>query len=422
MSRSLSHRPAQLLEALSLEVAQPVQAKTERASSFAALWIADPPTWALGRLEAGVPRDVPLVAVSGERVVGSNLLARKAGVLPQESLSRARQLCPNLQAYEHDPPAMLAAWDAAIATAYSFTPWVEPSETGLLFCGGLTPQEAEQLALLSDARVGLAPSRSTAQLAALTAAEGQSRWVNGEAAFLARVPIRYLLGLGFAEEMVERLSLYGIEHLADIHRLSLTRKQLQAQFKQEGIRLYQIAHAELSTPVSRYQEPLEATRYWEFEEPVIEPFEYLPILHLLVAQAALELGSKVCWTVTVRIVYKNGHNTRRRVLGAATNNPKALLNVAELTFADAHHPGKEISALEATLGRIVLPPYQQLGLFGGAEKPQVHEAIERVDARFNGGVGQIKLIQNARFREQGWRYVPLGPSQQRQVGQGRRVK
>lgn len=104
------------------------------------------------RLE--IPPNTPVLAIQGERVVGSNPLAHKAGIRPDESLSRALQLCPEAQVYVHDFPAMLAVWDSAIATAYSFSPWVEPVHVGLLFVGGLNPGEVDELARGMNTRVG----------------------------------------------------------------------------------------------------------------------------------------------------------------------------------------------------------------------------------------------------------------------------
>jgi hypothetical protein len=234
--------------------------------------------------------------------------------------------------------------------------------------------------------------------------------------------VGYLLGLNFSQEMIERLHLFGVDHLADIHRLSLSQKQLEAQFKAEGKRLYQVAHGEFIQPIQRFKEPLIAHQRWEFEEAALEPFEFMPYLQLLTANAAIELGHKVCWTVMVGIKYKTQQRLQRRVMGAATNSPKALLNVAELTFWDAHIPATEIEALEVTLGRITLPSAQQQDLFGVFERPPVWDALERVDNRFNGSIGRVHLKLHSRFREESWQFVALGPSQQAQVGDGRRLR
>lgn len=432
MSRSTKSRSGQLTEALLSipEAAPPPVGKHQSTQSITSLWLADPPTWALERLHLPVdsgqgleiPLHTPVIAIMGEKVIGSNQTALKAGIRPQESLSRALQLCPTVQVFIHDAPTMLAAWDSAIASAYSYSPWVEPVNVGLMFVGGLNPREAEALANATHTRVGQANSRSTAQLAALIAKEGEVKAVTNEKAFIAQVPVTYLLGLGFAPETIDRLRLFGIEHLADIHRLNLTQKQLEAQFKSEGKRLFQIAHLQLTQPVERFKEPLVAHKCWEFEEAVFEPHQFIPVLQLLVAQAAIELQNKICWTVTVKIRYPTSSRLNRRVLGAATNSPKALLTVAELTFWDAHEGGSEIEALEVTLGRIVLPEATQQDLFGVLDRPSVQAAIERVDHRFNGGIGKIELKKISRFKEEGWRYIPLGPSQQAQVGQGRRLR
>jgi nucleotidyltransferase/DNA polymerase involved in DNA repair len=426
MSRSANSRSGQHLElfdAIVDSAQKPVSPPQSKPSqSVAALWLADPPTWALGRLHYDLPPDVPVVAASGTRVVGSNTPARKCGIKPNESLSRAVQLCPNLVIYEHDPAAMNAAWDSAVATAYSFSPWVEPVQTGLLFVGGLNASEAELLAHQTSARVGLAQSRGTAQLAALTASENHARAVRSETEFLAQVPTRYLLGMGLDPKIVERLQLFGIDHLADIHRLNLTQKQLEAQFKAEGKRLYQIAHGLLTAPVQRFKEPLLINERWEFETPAVEPFEFLPCLQLLTFNAAAELANKVCWTVTITLKYKTQQRLKRRVMGAPTNKPQALTNVAELTLWDAHLGGEAIAALELSLGRIVAPTAWQQSLFGVFERPTVQDAIERVDGRFNGGIGRMSLRCGSRFREESWRFIPLGPSQQAQVGDGRRLR
>jgi len=423
MTKNRSHRPAQLIEAPPAATPQPVVADhSARPTQVTVLWLADPPTWALGRLYHQIPPDAPVIAASGERVVGSNPAARKAGIRPNETLSRALQLCPAAAVYPHDTAAMMAAWDSVIATAYGFSPWVEPVQVGLMFLGGLSSREAHNLAQATHTRAGQAQSRSTAQLAALIAPEGSVRLVSNETAFIAQVPVGYLLWLGFSKALVERLRLFGVDHLADLHRLSLTKKQLEAQFKSEGKRLYQIAHGQFTEPIQRFREPPVARARWEFEEPVVQPHQFMPVLHLLVAHAAMELGQKVCWTVTVAIQYCTHRRLHRRVLGAATNKPKQLLHVAELTFWDAHQGGAEIEALEVTLGRIVLSQAQQQDLFGAFGRHPVQDALERVDSRFNGGIGRMELKKVSRFREEGWGFVPLGPSQQIQVGDGRRLR
>lgn len=394
----------------------------EGGSRIAALWVADLPTWALSRLQVEVSVNVPVVAVSGERVVGTNSAARKRGIHKEEGLSRAKQLAPDLQVYAHDPPAMLAAWDGLVTMAYSYSPWIEEHGEGWLWLGGVREDEAQEMARETASRVGLANSRSTAQIAALAAREGSARIVKDERAFIAQIPVRYLLGLGFAEEMVVRLKLFGVEHLADVHRLKLSRKQLEAQFKGEGVRLYQIAHGELTQPVQRYHEPLVASAQHEFEEPAVEPFQYLPYLNLLVAQVALELQNKVCWTIKVTAKYRQGMVTRSRVLGAATNKPTALLRVAELTLKDGHRPGEGIEVLEVSLSRIELAQARQFDLFGVLDRPMVQKAIERVDQRFQGGIGRLQILPQARFHNEAWRYIPLGPSQARQIGVGRTIR
>ncbi len=427
MPKGRYHHPTQLIEAPPVAVPKQVAAgRTARTASVTALWLADPPTWALGRLDrqisSQVPPDRPVLAVSGQRVVGSNLAARKAGVRPDETLSRALQICPSALVHPHDDAAMLAAWDSAVATAYSLSPWVESERLGLVLVGGLGPGEAHDLARATQTRAGQAKSRSTAQLAALTAHEGGARLVPSETAFIAQVPVGYLLGLGFSQDLIERLRLFGVDHLADIHRLGLTQNQLEAQFNSEGRRLYQVAHGQFTQPVQRFQEPQVARARWEFEEPVTEPYQFLPVLHLLVAQAATELGSKVCWTVTVAVEYRVSRGLGRRVLGAASGSPQKLLHVAEAVFRDAHTPGAEIEALEVTLGRIVLPTARQQDLFGVFERPPVWDALKRVDARYNGGIGRMVFKAFHRFREEGWSFKPLGPSQQAQVGDGRRLR
>ncbi len=388
--------------------------------SVAALFVADLPTWAFGRLDPQLPLHLPILALSGERVVGANMPARKAGVRPGEHYARAMQLCPQALAYPHDEPAAQAAWEAVVATAYTFTPRVEVAHPGLLFAADLNPSEAEALAQVTQSRVGLAPSRGTAHLAALAAPQGSARVVRAELEFIAQVGLVYLRGMGFSPELTDRLELFGIHHLGDIHRYRLSKAQLKAQFGAEGERLYAIAHGLLDAPVPRYREPEEILERIEFEVPVVEPWEFEGALVEIVSRAARHLGTKVVWVVAVSVFTPLGCSTRRRVLGAGSQDPGTLCRVARLTLADAHVGGVEIQALEVRLGQLSLPPARQGDLFGSFSRPDVQDAIELVDRRFAGSIKRV-VLKAGTFPEDSYDFIPVGPSQDRRVGDGRRV-
>jgi nucleotidyltransferase/DNA polymerase involved in DNA repair len=402
------------------EKVAPLPPTSPTRATFTALWNLDPPSWTLRRL-GEVMRDEPLLVHSGDEVVGVNETARRQGLRPGETVSRALQLLPKAKLHPHDPAAQTAAWEATLSTIYTVTPWVERISDHLLFAGGLTQEEARDLAQTLQLRVGMAPSRGTSQLAALICNESQVRFVKHEMSFIAQVPVRYLRGLEFSSDLIKKLLLFGIEFLSDLHRLRLTEKQLRAQFGKEGTRLFNLAHGNATEAVKPYAEPRIVKVSVSFEIPLLETYELQPQLERLTERAVKILGGLVCWTVTVTVISKQLERTRRRVLSKATRELKALLHVVAYTFDDAHVGGNEVDGIRLVLGQLEPPKAHQQKLFTTLQRPDVREALERVDRKYPGGIGVMNANPKGRFPEEEYFFTPLGPSQKDDVGEGRRL-
>jgi hypothetical protein len=121
-----------------------------------------------------------------------------------------RGLCPQAAIAQLEPSALSAAWDAALATIYKTTPWLETPRLGLAFAAGLGNLEAEVLAAELDCRIGLSSGRGAAWLAAIASSRAKARLEPDELGFLARVPVYLLRGIGVGEETLQRLELQRI--------------------------------------------------------------------------------------------------------------------------------------------------------------------------------------------------------------------
>src|SRR5690606_41160460 len=87
---------------------------------------------------------------------------------------------------------------------------LESSVRGRVFAR-LSPEEAVALAALNDVGVGLADSCEEAELAALAARPGTCKRVDSEGtAFLQRLPLRFLRGVGVGEGNLTRLQWLGV--------------------------------------------------------------------------------------------------------------------------------------------------------------------------------------------------------------------
>ncbi|HEX2863740.1 MAG TPA: hypothetical protein VHN99_04165, partial [Deinococcales bacterium] len=392
---------------------QPFESRRlDRASSVLALLVPDLPSWAARQLDPRLD-ELPVIVASGTRVVGADAKARAAGVRVPDALHRARALCPEGQVVEQDDARERLAWEAAVQQAYTFTPFLDSPQPGLLYAGQLEPLEAEALSQALKAQAGLAVSRGTALLAAARAGGGTVNVAADEAAFIAATPVRALLAAGLPGEVIERLELFGLRFVGDLRRF--TPRQLRAQFGPDAPRLAALASGEDRAPLPAHRPAVELRGDYRFEWPVMEPADIDPVLEHLSADLSARLGERAARVITLRLDTPLGLLNGRRLLKGGSREPRAVFRAARLALQDTLPPGLELSALTLTLGGLFKPEMVQDALFGAWSRPGVREAIRAVSTRYPGGVGRmivhepLAYLPERRFRYQAFTPAQAGP-------------
>ena len=174
--------------------------------------------WAAAR---HAPPDAAVVVTEGGRVRHADARAQQAGVQPGMRVSGALSRLPTLHAVPHSGPANAAAWSEAMQALPAFSPHLEVLAPGRALLT-LTAPAGAQLATALGGRVGLAPTRELALLAALSAPTGQAVTVpSGEdAVFRAALPLGTLGGVGLSAPLQERLGWLGLRWVGDLLRWS----------------------------------------------------------------------------------------------------------------------------------------------------------------------------------------------------------
>ncbi|MDI3341762.1 MAG: DNA polymerase Y family protein [Sphaerobacter sp.] len=195
---------------------------------------------------------------------GRNLVADRTpeaaarGIRPGMSLREVTALCPEAVVVQPNPVREAAAFERIVTRLEGLSPLVEPAEPGCCYVDlrGLdrhygTPERAAARLLqtvppLLRPRVGLAPGKFAARVAAGQAAPGGWRIVPpGEvAAFLADLSVEWL---PLPAEMLRRLERLGLRTMRDL--AALPAHAVQARFGPAGRRAWELAQGLDDEPV-----------------------------------------------------------------------------------------------------------------------------------------------------------------------------
>ncbi|HEY7035963.1 MAG TPA: DNA polymerase Y family protein [Thermomicrobiales bacterium] len=204
----------------------------------------------------------PLVLTSppNSRVVVADCTreAMEQGVKPGMPLREVTALCPEVVFIQPNPARDAAAFDRIVAALETFSPLVEPGETGCCYVDlqGLerhdaTVEDAMQRLLglvprVLRPRAGVAPGKFAAWVAARRAPPGGVRVVApGEVVpFLAPVPVDWL---PVPDELRARLGRLGLRTLGEFAALPMP--AVQARFGPEGRRGWEVASGHDDTAV-----------------------------------------------------------------------------------------------------------------------------------------------------------------------------
>uniref|UniRef100_UPI002869D93E hypothetical protein n=1 Tax=Deinococcus sp. TaxID=47478 RepID=UPI002869D93E len=299
---------------------------------------------------------------------------------------------PTLHAAPHSGPAASAAWSEALQALPAFSPHLDVLAPGRALLT-LTPAAGAQLATALGGRVGLAPTRELALLAALSAPTGQAVTVHPgeEADFRAALPLGALGGVGLSAPLLERLGWLGLRWVGELLRWS--RAQQSAFLGAEYGALRPYLHGANTGGVGTARPDATVTAALSFDDPLYEPRDLegalAELTQTLLAALTSEGGSirrPARVTVAARVAGVTLSATRepKEDLRAPAPLRRALLSA--LHDADAARYG--IEGLDVTLGGLERPAVQG-DLWGRA---QARDAASRAEGRFPGVMRRVRWL------------------------------
>jgi len=268
------------------------------------------------------------VAVLASRVISANQAARREGVVPGLRRREAQARCPHLVLVRSDPDKEGRGWEPVLRAVESqVAPNLEVAAAGELcleakgpsrYFGGEQALAEKLLKVVQEAvgghcaKVGAAPGRFAARLAALWAAPGSALVVPADEfrAWLADQPLQ-VLGSPY-EGLVGLLERLGIKTLGQL--AELPGPLLGARFGPLGAQAWRLASGQEIAPGSLRRPPLEldVQAVLDPPEPRVERVAFLARalsvrMSERLAGASLQAGS-----VEVEIGLESGESFLRR--------------------------------------------------------------------------------------------------------------
>ncbi len=316
------------------------------------------------------------------RIVAATRRARRAGIEPGQTLPQARALFPQLVTRGRDPESERSAREALLEAAGTLSPRLEDAGEGIVYADatglerhlrGMAPGERWTLALGRalaaaaeavglPARVGVAPGKLAARVAAGLPGSPTVVEAGQEAAFLAPLPLSHL---DPAVEVAVTLERWGVRSVGDLARLPAA--EVASRLGRAGAELQAVARGGDPRPLVPCR-PLDSFREgMALEWPLVnlEPF-------LFVGRAALErltgrLAGRglACRRLELELrLEPDGLHRRAIELPAPTREVKTLLTLLRLDL-EAAPPGAPVAAFSLT-AHPDRARETQLSLFGPA--------------------------------------------------------
>jgi protein ImuB len=361
-----------------------------------------------------------------EKIIAVNEKASRLGIAPGMTKSQA-ELCSELALRPRSPLQESSAHAALLDCAQSFSPCMEDTacDTVLIDLAGMeslfgslpeiSRAISDRAAILSlEANVAIASNPDAALLAArgLCGAGTPARVgvtvipPGKEAERLGSLPIAVLFADQLDEEekkqsdrLLETLDRWGVRHLRAL--AALPEVSLIERLGQEGLRLQQLARGAASRTLVPVEEPLIFEEAIELEHPIVllEPLAFL--LHRLLEQLCVRLGTRALCTQELRLTLdletfaannqpsKINHQKFVRTLRLPLPmlDPKIFLKLLQLDL-NAHPPGAPIMKIHLA-AEPARPRSAQGGLFlPPSPEP---EKLELTLARIAALVGEQKV-------------------------------
>lgn len=329
------------------------------------------------RADPGSKRS-PLVVVEEQRVAHANAPARRHGITPGMRLDGARMRVEGLQVACYAEPDLDYAWQTLLRGLHGFTPWLESGPRGRAFAR-IDAGEAAELAARYDVRVGFADDCETAELAALAAHPGRCREVRtGQRdAFLERLPLRFLKGVGVSDGNLVRLHWLGLTTVAELARWSAA--QLRSYLGGEGEALLPYLHGPRRTTLRPFQLPRTLRRSLAFPEPVREPHQLLPAIDRLAGELERALEGRASRRLTLTATLSGGQRRASRLSKRPLQQARHIRQQALFALRDSHVDGRFVERLT-----LELASPERLGLQDGLwpQRERRQRALDATLERF----------------------------------------
>lgn len=361
-----------------------------------ALWLAERRTPELAR--------APLVVCEEDRVRHANPAARRHGVDRGMRLAGARLRAPSLTVAAAAEPDLADGWRELIRELLGWTPWLEAGRRGRAFLR-LEQREAEALAVRLRARVGVADDVETAELAALGARPGQPRIVppGAEHDFLARLPLRFLRGIGLGDGDLTRLQWLGIATAGDL--AAWTPGQLRGYLGEpQGTLLLPYLRGPRRVRLTNARLPRVLRRSLAFERPLFEPADLEPALDDLARSLALALRGRAARHVTVAT---EGGGGPRRASRLAKRPLRAAGQIRQQALFALRDTGAAANGIEGLTLELAAPERlaEEVGLWDAARRRVT--AADAVLERFPAALARVAWGDpHAPAADLAWRWAP----------------
>lgn len=342
----------------------------------------------------------PLVHVEEQRVLHANPAARRHGIDAGMRLDGARMRVEGLQVVNYSEPDLQHAWHSILRQLNEHTPWLESRTRGRAFAT-LGPDEAAALAVLHDVGVGVADTCEEAELAALSARPGTCRRVDGDGgAFLQRLPLRFLRGVGVGEGNLTRLRWLGVATAGQL--AAWTASQLRSYLGAEGEALLPYLHGPRRTSLLPFPLPESLSRSLSFTEPVREPHQLLPALDRLSGELAGALAGRAARRLTLTATLPHGQRRASRLSKRPLTQARHIRQQALFALHDSHAQGHDIERLTLELAAPERLASQE-GLWPQRERRQ--RALDATSERFPGAPQRLATLDPyAQAGDLAWRW------------------
>ena len=348
-----------------------------------------------------------VIVHDGHRITSASWDLLEQGLVIGDTIRRTRALFPSADMRELDPTLEETQWDRILRICYEVTPQIEPV-INKRYVGrwvhlqGCSRRDLQVVLERLHAPGGYAIDRDLSMIAATLAPPSTLRITKPHDGDLHHVPTEHLALFGFHIDCIRLLMDIGQANLAAVS--TLTARQLQAQFHDEGKRLYKLLHPAHHTQPVPYWDPLTITAQIAIDWPINTQQQLQKALDV-VTRKALSKTPDCARSLTVTATYRTTQHTGMRHLKSPTRAVAPLVDLALGLCQTSPHPSSELIGLSLSLGRLTYVAVQT-NLF---DKPAVEHLAMAMSRRFPGKLCQPIPTQRAFLPECHYRLSPLEP-------------